>query len=321
MSLLFYLIAIPGLILWIPILIPCLFVAWQKQVKVSKKLGVSQTAIEIIHARYTMHFFGLRNDPYSVSLAEALPNAAPRAVLLCIYPLLLAHKITGQYRLYMRKPPAGRENMGDMVPVRTTHIDGFLKKIIPDVAHFVSLGAGMDTRSLLFRKAGLHAIEVDQAHNQEFKLNILKTLQDDYSSVHYLPVDFEQDDLFLKLAESEGFEADKPTVYLWEGVTLYLSEDAVRNTLRTLKTNSAPGSHLVCDFYSQKFLKKLNKLDAASSLEATGEGLLFGLDFTSEWGERLRAFVESEGLSVTEVHFLGSQGRSGPFMAVASISL
>ena len=320
MTFLFYLIAIPLLILWIPILIPCFIVAGYKQVKISKKLGVSQTAIEIIHARYTMHVFGLRNDPYSVSLAEALPNAAPRAVVLSIYPLLLAHKITGQYRIYMRKPAVGSENVGDMVPVRTSHIDGFLRKLLPDVTNFVSLGAGMDTRSLLFRHEDIHAIEIDQAHNQEFKLSILETLQDDYSSVCYIPVDFESDDLFAKLGESGSFAVDRPTAYLWEGVTLYLSEEAVRKTLRTLKEESAPGSHLICDFYSLKFLKTLRKAPGASTLEATGEDLRFGLDFTSEWEDRLRMFIESEGLTLTEARFLGARRRSGPFMAVVCIS-
>lgn len=111
------------------------------------------------------------------------------------------------------------------------------------------------------------------------------------------------------------------TVYLWEGVTLYLSEDAVRSTLRTLTENSASGSHLVCDFYSLRFLKNLSKAPGASTLKQTGETLHFGLDFTSEWEQRLRSFVESERLTLTDIHFLGANAKSGPFMAVGAISL
>jgi len=320
MTSLFYLIAIPLQILWIPVLIPCFILAWQKQVNVSKKLGVSQTAIEILHGRYTMHVFGLRDDPFSVSLAEALPNAAPKAVILSIYPILLAHKITGRYRLYMRQPPVGSEHIGDMVPVRTTHIDVLLQKIFPHVDNFVSLGAGMDTRSVLFKRDGLSTIEVDQRHNQEFKRGVLDTLQDDYRSVTYVTVNFEKDDLFENLRASGGFKADKPTAYLWEGVTLYLSEEAVLNTLRTLKENSAPGSRLVCDFYSLNFLKTLSKGPGVAVLEETGEGLRFGLDFTLDWEENLRSFVEDAGLTLSEAHFLGADAKSGPFMAVTEIA-
>lgn len=319
MNLLFYAIALPLFILWIPILIPCVMVAWYKQVKVSKKLGISQTAIEIIHGRYTMHTFGLRHDPFSVSLARALPNAAPRAVNLSIYPLLIAHKITGRYALYMREPPVGHERISDMVPVRTLHIDELLNKTFPRVDHFVSLGAGMDTRSLLFKQEGLAAIEVDQAHNQEFKRKILETLPDDYSSVTYLAVDFEKDDLFEKLGASDAFQAAKPTVYLWEGVTLYLSEDAIRQTLHSLKQNSAPGSRVVCDFYSLNFLQTLKRTAGASTLEDTGESLVFGLDFNEDWEQTLRSFVEREGGTLSEARFLGEQGKAGPFMVVAAI--
>ena len=58
MKYLSYAIFIPLQIIFLPAaLVGLLFTAY-KQIIVSKRLGVSQTAIEIINGRWTMHIFG-----------------------------------------------------------------------------------------------------------------------------------------------------------------------------------------------------------------------------------------------------------------------
>ena len=71
MKYLSYLIYIPLQIAAIPLAIVGLSLAAYRQIIVSKRLGVSQTAIEIINGRWTMHVFGMREDnatAYSVCL-------------------------------------------------------------------------------------------------------------------------------------------------------------------------------------------------------------------------------------------------------------
>ncbi len=50
------------------------------------------------------------------------------------------------------------------------------------------------------------------------------------ASVHLVPLDFERDDLIATLT-GHGYRADARTFFIWEGVTQYLTEDAVRATL------------------------------------------------------------------------------------------
>lgn len=57
--------------------------------------------------------------------------------------------------------------------------------------------------------------------------------------VTYVPVDFAVDDLGERLRAS-GWRSDEPTLFLWEGVTNYLSEAAVRDVLAFIGA-SAPG--------------------------------------------------------------------------------
>ena len=51
-----------------------------------------------------------------------------------------------------------------------------------------------------------------------------------------MTVDFSRDDLFEQLAEA-GYDPPKRTIFPWEGVTLYLSEDAVRQTMQAVRCN------------------------------------------------------------------------------------
>ena len=66
------------------------------------------------------------------------------------------------------------------------------------------------------------------------------------ASVRLVPLDFEHDDLIAALAE-HGYRADARTFFIWEGVTQYLTDDAVRATLDAAAAGGAgqpAGVHL-----------------------------------------------------------------------------
>jgi hypothetical protein len=69
-------------------------------------------------------------------------------------------------------------------------------------------------------------------------------------------VDFERDDLADRLADS-GFQLDRPTMFIREGVTQYLAEPTVRSTLTFLETASS-GSSLIFTFVRADFLYGTN---------------------------------------------------------------
>lgn len=66
-----------------------------RQLWVSKRLGVSQTAIEIINGRWTMHIFGMRNDPATAELMSVLPNTSVVGLWLTLFPLWVQFKLSG----------------------------------------------------------------------------------------------------------------------------------------------------------------------------------------------------------------------------------
>jgi methyltransferase (TIGR00027 family) len=64
-------------------------------------------------------------------------------------------------------------------------------------------------------------------------------------------VDFERDRLEECLAGA-GYRASLPTVWLWEGVVMYLTREATRETLRSIARSSAADSELIINYHTQK---------------------------------------------------------------------
>ena len=74
-------------IIFIPFGIIGAVIIYYKQIYVSKMIGVSSTAIEIINGRWTMDKFGLRKDQATVKLFNALPNTSGFGLWLALSPL------------------------------------------------------------------------------------------------------------------------------------------------------------------------------------------------------------------------------------------
>lgn len=83
-------------ILFIPLAIIAGIWVVYKQVVVSKRLGVSQTAIEIINGRWTMHVFGLRDDSGASKLTPVLPSTSTIGLGLALFPLYVHSRIRGR---------------------------------------------------------------------------------------------------------------------------------------------------------------------------------------------------------------------------------
>lgn len=122
------------------------------------------------------------------------------------------------------------------------------------IGQLVVLGAGFDT--LAYRVANpddVRAFEVDLPANIATKrARVAAALGAVPGHVRLIPIDFETDDLAETLG-ANGFRFDLPAVFVWEAVTQYLTEDAVRQTLATL-AKAAPGSRLIFTFVRRDFL-------------------------------------------------------------------
>ena len=133
-----------------------------------------------------------------------------------------------------------------------------LDEALAGIDAVVILGSGMDTRAYhLARRTTIPVFEVDQTVNITRKAaavrRVLGTLP---RSVRLVALDFERDDLLTTLAE-HGYRIDYRTFFIWEGVSQYLTEEAVRATLTGLRP-VAPGSQLVFTYVRSDFIDGTN---------------------------------------------------------------
>jgi methyltransferase (TIGR00027 family) len=177
--------------------------------------------------------------------------------------------------------------------IRTKHFDAALDEALRSgVQQVIILGAGFDSRGSRFqsRLQRVRFLEVDYGPTQEHKKRrVHEALGKLPAHVRYIPVDFTKDDLLTRL-RSGGYAEHKRSLFLWEGVTMYLPEAAVRQTLRFVKEHSAPNSTLVFDYMAASDPRINNP---ASRFARWGEPWIFGFP-----GDAAAGLLRQEGLAV-----------------------
>jgi methyltransferase (TIGR00027 family) len=112
--------------------------------------------------------------------------------------------------------------------------DELARAVQAGTRQYVVLGAGLDTFAFRnpFADKGLKVYEVDHASTQEWKKSLLIEAGIEIpASMKFVPVNFEKDSLSKKL-ENAGFSTEQPACLSWLGVTIYLSKEAIFETLR-----------------------------------------------------------------------------------------
>jgi methyltransferase (TIGR00027 family) len=179
---------------------------------------------------------------------------------------------------------------------RKSYIDDNLAESLADVAAVVILGAGLDTRAYRLARGGdVPVFEVDLPVNITRKRAVVARVFGQVPpSVRLVSVDFERDDLMATLA-SYGYCADSPTFFVWEGVTQYLTADAVAATFDQLG-QAASGSRLDFTYVRRDFIEGVNLYGAPAvyrKFRQRSQVWKFGLmpedvdDFLAEYGWRL----------------------------------
>ena len=321
MTLIAWLIYIPLQIIWLPFSILGGLWLTHKQTGRSAALGLSQTAIEVINGRWAGHVFGLRKDVASCRLAGKLPNNSLLGLRVALFPLMVARSIAGKPILYPLLPDDAKSGLVNVVLSRSVRFDDLIASHPSSAAQLVVLGAGLDTRAYgPLAGTKMNMFELDKSATQLSKREALKRAKLKSDHVNFVAVDFSDANWIAALTAS-AYDPSLKTIFLWEGVTLYLTEAEVRDTLAAIKANTAPGSVVAMDLYGKRFLEVGKKGVAAKALEVTGERFQFGLDFAGDPEAVLSTFVASAGYRLGQHYFVGSSHKSGPYMVVAELGL
>jgi methyltransferase (TIGR00027 family) len=185
---------------------------------------------------------------------------------------------------------------------RTKYIDAVFNEILAEgFDQILIFGAGFDTRALRFQtEAGDTKIfELDVQITQEAKLGQYKkrglTIP---ANVEFISIDFDNDSLSEKL-DAVGFLKDGRTLFVLEGLLMYLQPESVDETFRVIEKFSGKGSEVLFDYVRASVLRQegscYGEKDIVKSVAKTGEQWYFGI----EEGD-LKQFLEKYGFKVKE---------------------
>ena len=160
----------------------------------------------------------------------------------------------------------------------------------------VIIGAGYDTRPYRITgvKENLKVFEVDHPTTQTVKVDTIKTIFGrEPHHVAYVPVIFGRDRLDQKLFES-GYHPALKTLFIIEGLLMYIPPPAVDALLTFIADASGPGSSLVADYFDTTVVEGTSPLKEAQVLrqfvENEGSRLQFGIQAGKE-----EAFFKQRG--------------------------
>jgi methyltransferase (TIGR00027 family) len=198
---------------------------------------------------------------------------------------------------------------------RTRYIDQVvLSGLEQSIKQVVILGAGLDSRA--YRLPGIEQARVYEldlpAAQQKKRQKLEKHFGQLPDQVTFLSIDFEEQSLD-QVFDASTFDRTRPAVFVWEAVTQYLSEQAVRNTL-SFVGKSAPGSLLVFTYVLRSIVEGRSDIISPATLAqiARDSPWIFGLE-PAELEDYLQPFhltlVEDVGNAYYQEHYLKPVGR------------
>jgi len=201
---------------------------------------------------------------------------------------------------------------------RTRFIDDALRDALgKGLDQVVILGAGFDSRA--YRIPGMEqtsVFEVDhpapQAEKQARLKRMLGTLP---SHVTFVPIDFDRQQLEDVMAAA-AFRTGARTFFIWEGVTQYITAEAVDATFRYVSRAAATGSEIVFTYIRRGIVDGSARSAAdqklVSVLQRVGMPWVFGLDPTElaqYLAERGLKLIKDVGASDYQARYLDPIGR------------
>tara|TARA_B100000902_G_C27256585_1_gene888197 strand:- start:392 stop:1300 length:909 start_codon:yes stop_codon:yes gene_type:complete len=139
---------------------------------------------------------------------------------------------------------------------RTRFIDDLIEKDTSiDIEQYVILGAGYDSRAHRLKlPSKLKIYEVDQPEVQEIKRSKLPDKTTNKANVTYISIDFNHQSLKEQLLNA-GFDQNKSTIYTLEGVSQYITKEALNSTLQEIAALNQNSNSKIFISYVNKFLK------------------------------------------------------------------
>ncbi|WP_233575983.1 class I SAM-dependent methyltransferase [Saccharopolyspora rhizosphaerae] len=231
-------------------------------------VGLTALGVAAARALETHRDDRLIADPYAAPLVKAADAQVPMPTSPEEVAQLPEDSIWGQAQ------------MEDYMGVRSRYFDEFFTAAgEAGIRQAVVLASGLDARPhRLDWASGTTVFEIDQPKVLEFKQTVLDGL-DATPKCEHRPVGIDLRDDWSSALLAAGFDVEKPTAWLAEGLLPYLPPEAEQQLLMTIDKLSASGSRLAVEDF-----KNVSALFDDERMAEAGK----------EWGLDMRELLHSD---------------------------
>ncbi len=214
---------------------------------------ISKTAVHVAISRA----IGAREPDRTVRNPDFLAERILRFIFRDQLDADFLRPLSLDYEEAMKDPEVAR-NVCAML-VRTRFVDdALLSASRSGIAQIAVIGAGLDTRAYRFSDAIRHTriFEVDRSEMLSVKRDCVDSVLGNVpSNLTYSAVRLGEGDGIGAIAD-HGFDMAQRTLFVLEGVTVYLGEETVEDILAFV-ARCARGSRVLLDFVSREFVDAL----------------------------------------------------------------
>ena len=257
-----------------------------------------------------------------IAVARAVESEKAEGVRICYDSYAVKFLNPWFYRfmrLFIDTGYAERTGTGvqGFLVARCRYMDDLTQQILNEgLQQLVLLGAGYDSRAYRFEqlRLGVKVFEVDHPATQKVKMKKVKAALGVIPGyVSFVGIDFNRERLEERLPEF-GYDEQLKTLFIWEGVTMYLTSESVDGTLSFIKHHAGTGSRVVFDYIYSALLDgsvrhgEVSRMSRAKMF--SGEGLTFsiaegkGRDFLDQRG--FINVIDVTGKELHERYFMGA---------------
>ena len=236
------------------------------------KQGVSNTAIGAATCRlieqYQPNQFRLFDDPLVKELVGI--------------PIRILMRFASMRNLAMKQMDAITEGIYGTQVCRTRYIDDTVQTILSKgIKQCVILGTGLDTRA--YRLPEMEQVKVFEVDLPAVQNNKKKKIEKHFGrlpeNITYIPINFDTQTLEAVFIATT-FDSSIPTLFIWEGVTQYISDEAIRKVL-SFAGKSVSGSVIIFSYVLKSVIERRSDIPNADKMMdavAKRSPWIFGLE-------------------------------------------
>ncbi|OGM08221.1 hypothetical protein A2159_00495 [Candidatus Woesebacteria bacterium RBG_13_34_9] len=194
-------------------------------------------------------------------------------------------KFLVKYKLINFKWSFFPKGIYEYVIARTKYLDKIFKESIENgMEQILLFGAGFDTRAVRFAGKNMKTkiFELDTLYTQTAKIEQFRKRGISIpGNTIFIPMDFHVDSVSEKL-KSNGFNRNKTTLFIMEGIIQYLNKESVDNLFKLIYELAVPGSRAVFDYIYASVLRRENiyygEKNIYRKVNSAREPWLFGIE-------------------------------------------